>query len=110
MKQVLSLIAVLMLASATNVFAEEDHDKARRALQEGKIIPLTEVLDNVEQQFRGRIIEVELMEDPGQANRFVYEIEMVSETGRLVEVFYDAQTGKPIAIGGQGLSDGDAER
>lgn len=110
MKWIFPLIAALILTSPAVALAEGDHDKARRALVEGKIIPLSEVLDNMEEHFKGRIIEVELMEDPSQVERFIYEIEMVSETGRLIEVFYDAQTGKPIAVGGRGLSDGDGDK
>ena len=99
----ISLLAALLLVPAAK--AEDDHVQARRAFESGKIIALSEILNKVEQQFQGRIVNVELIRDKPSEERFIYKVEMLTTSGNLIEVFFDARTGTPIAMGGQGLSD-----
>ena len=37
-----------------------DHELARQALQQGKVLPLRTVLDKVEQQYPGQVVELDL--------------------------------------------------
>lgn len=99
-------IVLLALALSGGVArADDDHDQARRALQSGKIIALTEILARAEEQFDGRVVEVELIQDRSPDTEFVYKVEMLTPAGNLIEIFYDARTGTPIALGGQGFND-----
>ena len=90
--------------------ADDDHEQARRALQSGQIIALTEILAQVEERFEGRVIEVELIQDTASDQGFVYKVEVLTPTGNLLEIFYDARTGRPIALGGQGFIDERTEK
>ena len=83
--------------------AQDDHDQALQAVKSGKIIALTKILAEVEQQFDGRIVEVELVQDESAEQEFVYKVELLTAVGDLIEIFYDARTGTPIAMGGQGF-------
>jgi len=96
-----SLCAAVMLVHSAS--AQDDHDQARRALQSGKIVALTTILAQVEEQFAGRVVEVELIEDATPEQGFVYKVELLTSAGALIEVFYDARSGNPIAMGGQGF-------
>ena len=102
------LFLTTLLAAALLVhgaLAQDDHDQARRALQSGKIVALSEILAKVEGRFSGRVVEVELIQDATPEESFIYKVELLTAAGDLIEIFFDARDGTPIAMGGQGLLD-----
>ncbi|NNE83434.1 MAG: peptidase [Alphaproteobacteria bacterium] len=101
----LAIFLVTLALLSGSARADDDHEQARRALQSGKIIPLTDILAQAEERFAGRVVEVELIQDTSPDQEFIYKVEMLTPTGNLIEIFYDARTGTPIALGGQGLID-----
>ena len=89
-------LAVLLSLIAGPALADrDDHDRARRALEAGEVLPLSEILAAVEAAQPGRVIEVELERDDG---RWVYELELVAPDGRLVEIEIDAATADILDI------------
>lgn len=90
----LSVLLALALA-ATPAAADEDHDRARHALERGEILPLSAILAAAEAEMPGRVIEVELERDDG---RWIYELELVTEAGRLVEMELDGATGRVLEV------------
>lgn len=74
---------------------ESDHEMARKALQDGKVLPLRTVLDRVERDYKGQVLEVELERDDG---RYVYEIKMLLSEGNLVKMKVDATDARVIKI------------
>ncbi|MPM71253.1 hypothetical protein SDC9_118216 [bioreactor metagenome] len=72
---------------------EKDHELARRALQEGKVLPLRTVLEQVEREYKGQVLEVELERDGGS---FIYEIKLLLPDGRLMKLEVDGATGKVV--------------
>jgi len=90
---ILSLIAAPALADRPD--DARDHDRARRALEAGEILPLAEILAVAEATRPGRVIEVELERDDG---RWIYELELVSPEGRLYEMEIDAATGTVLEV------------
>ena len=86
------LTAVLILAVAPPVQASDsaDHDRARRALEAGEILPLKTVLERLAHDVPGQVIEVEL-ERSGE--RWIYEIKLLRPGGSLVKLKVDARDG-----------------
>ena len=74
---------------------ERDHELARRALREGKVLPLRTVLEQVERDYQGQVLEVELDRDDGM---FIYEIKLLAPGGNLMKMKLDAATGKVLGI------------
>lgn len=72
-----------------------EHDAVRDALQRGEVLPLTKILAIAGQQVPGDVIEVEL-EEKKQA--LVYEIKILTPTGRVREIKIDARTGAVLKI------------
>ncbi|WP_205904644.1 PepSY domain-containing protein [Diaphorobacter sp. HDW4A] len=72
---------------------ESDHEMARRALREGKVLPLRTVLAQVERDFQGQVLEVELDREDGV---FVYEIKLLRQDGQLMKLEVDAASGRVI--------------
>lgn len=98
----LSVLALCALAAgmSSGVVAGDnkkanEHDAIRGALQRGEVLPLTKILAIAEQRVPGDVIEVEL-EDERRA--LVYEIKILTSTGRVREVKIDARTGVVLKI------------
>ncbi|ABL69758.1 MULTISPECIES: PepSY domain-containing protein [Paracoccus] len=75
--------------------AGPDFEYARDAVEQGRILPLAEVLARLHETQPGRVSEVELEEEDGMT---IYEIELVTPDGRLIEVEIDAASGRILAL------------
>ncbi len=85
---ILFLIGMILGGAA---FADDrDHDRALRAVEDGRILPLKSILDRALVDFPGQMIEAELEDEGG---KLVYEITILSVEGRVLKVLYDAQSG-----------------
>ncbi|WP_313569823.1 PepSY domain-containing protein [Comamonas terrigena] len=74
---------------------ESDHELARQALQQGKVLPLRTVLDQVEREYKGQVIKVEFEHDDG---RFLYELRLLQADGRVLKVKINAVNGKVLSV------------
>ncbi|WP_425489677.1 PepSY domain-containing protein [Diaphorobacter ruginosibacter] len=74
---------------------ESDHEMARKALREGKVLPLKTVLDLLERDYPGQVLEVELERDDGM---FIYEIKLLRADGQLLKLKLDAATGRVVGV------------
>ena len=84
-------IALAMTASLADDDSERrEHDAIREALQRGEALPLARILAIAQQAVPGDVIEVELERKRGA---LVYEIKVLTDTGRVREVKIDARTG-----------------
>lgn len=93
------LLSSLSLGMSTGLADKRDkkneHKAVREALQRGEVLPLVKILAIATEQVAGDVIEVEL-EDEKKA--LVYEIKILTGTGRVREVKIDARTGKVLSI------------
>jgi uncharacterized membrane protein YkoI len=67
-----------------------DHDRARQALEAGEILPLRTILERVERDHPGQIMEVELER---KKSGWIYEVKLLKTGGALVKLKLDARTG-----------------
>lgn len=85
-----TLPLLLALASAPTAAAtvqDPAQQVARRAVQQGRYVPLEGVVRDALRRYPGQLLEVEL--DDG-----VYEVEILRGDGVVVELDYDARNGK----------------
>lgn len=73
--------------------AESDHDLAREAASRSAILPLATVMQDVSERYSATPLEVELEREHG---RYVYEFELITAEGRILEVLVDAATGEVL--------------
>ena len=86
------LCPVVMLVCASPTHAgDDDHDRARAAVERGAILTLNRILEVAARDTPGRVIDVELDEDDG---RYVYEVEIIGHGGQIVEMKIDAASGR----------------
>ncbi len=91
MKRSLSslMLILLPLTLAAQPIAP-DYETARQAVDRGDMLPLEQILARIEARHPGRIVEVELEDEDGL---WLYEIEVLTPKGRLIEIELDARTG-----------------
>ena len=74
---------------------DSDHELARDALQQGRVLPLRQVLDKIEREYQGQVLKVEFEHDDG---RFIYEIRLLQQDGRMAKLKIDAVDGRVLQI------------
>jgi uncharacterized membrane protein YkoI len=90
-----ALILVPLLIAAPALADRADQDLARRALEAGEILPLSEILAAAGAARPGHVIEVELERENG---RWIYDLEVLSPEGLLYELEIDAASGSVLEI------------
>ena len=86
--------ALLWACLGTASLADEDHDRARKALEAGEVLPLRTILERVERDHPGQVVDVDLeKEHRGEIQRWVYEIKLVRPGGALVKLKINARDG-----------------
>jgi uncharacterized membrane protein YkoI len=98
-----TLLAALLLAAAATPLAAADqgrgrsgdHDDARRAVELQRALPLSRIMEIAQQAVPGEIVEVEL---DTEHDRLIYEIDILTQTGRLRQVEIDAETGAVLEV------------
>lgn len=71
--------------------ADDDHNRARSAVVAGDILPLKKILEQLDSQRSGQVMEVKLENERGA---WVYEIRLLQPDGRLVKLEVDARNGQ----------------
>lgn len=84
------IVALATVLASPPTLADNDQDRARAAVQAGKVLPLKTLLERLEREHPGQVLEVELEQDDG---RWIYEIKLLQPGGRLVKLEVDAASG-----------------
>ena len=73
---------------------KDDHDLARAALEDHRVMPLSAILPAIEKKMHVRVIRIEFENDEGE---YRYEFEVIDKKGHIKEVYVDGHTGKIVA-------------
>ena len=87
-----SLLAAAVL-TVPAIASDKDHDRARDAVKAGQVMPLRAVLERLEREHPGQVLEVELEDDNG---RWLYEIKLLQAGGQRIKLELDAKTGEVL--------------
>ena len=99
-----ALVCALAFAIAAAAEREDDAERAREGVREGRYVSLASIFEQIERQYFGNAIEVELdSEDGGDVP--TYEVEWLTPQGHVVEFEFDARTGKLLEVEGKGLDE-----
>ena len=90
----LSLALALSVVPPLGAQADDDddaveHEEARRALEQGLVRPLEQIIMEARKHVQGDLIEVELEREN---DRYIYELEFIQPSGQIVELQLDAKT------------------
>lgn len=87
------LLALALAAGPAPADDARDHDRARQALEAGEILPLRTILERVERDHPGQVLEIELERDDG---RWIYEIKLLRAGGAVNKLKVDAADGRVL--------------
>lgn len=96
---VVAVVLAAGLVPSASVAGEQDHERARQALERGEVLPLRTILDKIARDYPGEVVEVELERERGT---WIYEIELIGADGRLVKLEIDAGSAAVLRVKGRG--------
>lgn len=91
----IALLAALTPADARAGRKDDDHDRARAAVQAGEAMPLSTLLQRLQRTHPGRVLELELEREDG---RWIYEVKLLQPDGRLLKLEVDAATAQVLKV------------
>ncbi len=86
-----AVLALLLAGAAAGGEREYDHERARRLVEEGAIVPLEALIEKARTIRPGRLLEVEFEQKDG---RLIYELELLDGEGLVWELNFDAKSGE----------------
>lgn len=92
------VLSVMIAALAPAAAGNDDHERAREALERGEVMPLRTLLERVERDYPGKVVEVELEREHG---RWIYEIRVLRSGGALLKLEIDARDGTVMRVKGR---------
>jgi len=72
-----------------------DHERARQAVEAGEVLPLRTILERVEREYPGQVMEVELDREKGE---WVYEVKVLRKGGALMKLKIHARDGAILGL------------
>ncbi len=87
------VIAGMMLFVNSPIYADSDHERAKKALESGQVLPLQDILQKISKDYPGQVLEVELDQEKGA---WIYEIKQLSSNGTILKLDVDAKTGQVL--------------
>lgn len=93
MKALLYLVLLFSLTCTMTARASDDHLRAKELVEAGEILPLEKILHDVFQGRQWRLLEAELEQEHG---RYIYELEILDDRGKVWKLKYDAKSGQAI--------------
>ena len=92
------LIALEIYADDIVSNKESDHEKAIRAVNEGEILPLDEILTKVKTKYTGRIISINLKDSEKGLFGWVYDIMIIGIDNNVKQLRVDAGTSTILSV------------
>tara|TARA_R110002020_G_scaffold114982_3_gene264450 strand:- start:47451 stop:47804 length:354 start_codon:yes stop_codon:yes gene_type:complete len=89
------LVLVIGWSASAQAGRDIDQDEALYLVEQGVIQPLQKFIDDALKRYPGRFLEADLEWDDGG---YVYELEIVTNDRRVLELEYDAVTGKLLDV------------
>ena len=99
LKIFLSLLMFTILVEK-DIYSEtiNDHEKAIKAVNEGEILPLNEILTNITKNFDGRVISINLKDNEKGLFGWVYDIMMIDVNNKVKQIRVDAGTSTVLSV------------
>lgn len=110
-------VLTLAMAMTTGLWAaaaqahDHDRDMAERLQATGEVLPLQDILVRVAREYPGQVLKVEFEESDDHCeesrqnceSRWIYELKLLQDPGRLVKLKVDARTGQILKASSRAL-------
>lgn len=91
------VVAVFAIALAGSAIGDQHWEALHSEVQRGAVVPLESILDWLEANYIGEVIEVELEREDGHVE---YEIKLLGAQNQVVEFEFDGHSGQLMKIEG----------
>ena len=75
-----------------------DHEKAIRAVNDGEILTLDQILENIYRNFEGRVISINLKDNEKGLFGWVYDIMIIDINNNVKQIRVDAGTSTVLSV------------
>tara|TARA_B100001248_G_scaffold240033_1_gene205711 strand:+ start:232 stop:558 length:327 start_codon:yes stop_codon:yes gene_type:complete len=103
--KVLNFIFFLLTFLSLKIHAQEiesnvtnDHEKAIKAVNEGEILTLDQILQKINRNFDGRIISINLKDNEKGLFGWVYDIMIIDVNNKVKQIRVDAGTSTVLSV------------
>ena len=103
--KIIIFIAFLLNFSPLKVFPQEiesnsinDHEKAIKAVNEGEILTLDQILQKINRIFDGRVVSINLKDNEKGLFGWVYDIMMIDVNNKVMQIRVDAGTSTVLSV------------
>ena len=77
---------------------ENDHEKAIRAVNDGEILTLDQILEKINRNFEGRVISINLKDSEKGLFGWVYDIMIIDIDNNIKQIRVDAGTSTVLSV------------
>lgn len=91
------VVAVFAIALAGSAIGDQHWEALHSEVQRGAVVPLESILDWLEANYIGEVIEVEIEREDGHVE---YEIKLLGAQNQVVEFEFDGHSGQLMKIEG----------
>ena len=94
------ILLIFFLLFQNFIYSEtiNDHEKAIKAVNEGEILPLNEILTNITKNFNGRVISINLKDNEKGLFGWVYDIMIIDVNNKVKQIRVDAGTSTVLSV------------
>ena len=103
--KIMILIAFFLIFSPLKVFVQDiesnsknDHEKAIKAVNEGEILTLDQILQKINRNFDGRVVSINLKDNEKGLFGWVYDIMMIDVDNKVKQIRVDAGTSTVLSV------------
>ena len=99
------LIAFFLIFLSLKILAQEiennlanDHEKAIKAVNEGEILTLDQILQKINRNFEGRVVSINLKDNEKGLFGLVYDIMIIDVNNKVKQIRVDAGTSTVLSV------------
>ena len=96
----LAAAGLLLLCATSTPSVEQGGRSLREAVERNEIVALKSIMNWIEENYRGQVVEVELENEAGD---FRYEIDLLTPEGSKIEFVFDARSGELRTVTGKDI-------
>ena len=98
-------IVFFLIFLSLKIFAQEieknlenDHEKAIKAVNEGEILTLDQILQKINRNFDGRVVSINLKDNEKGLFGWVYDIMIIDINNKVKQIRVDAGTSTVLSV------------
>ena len=94
----LSFLSLKIMAQEIENNLENDHEKAIKAVNEGEILTLDQILQKINRNFDGRVVSINLKDNEKGLFGWVYDIMIIDVNNKVKQIRVDAGTSTVLSV------------